>query len=914
MSMVNNANNNYNNKNNNNNANNDDGNGNPPCRCSNPSVQYVTRKPGPNLDRPFFTCAKPRGEQCGFFEWADKQKQPHPAASSAQHHRPQHPKQQQPLKSATGFVWPTAVRGERGPNQNPVTNNTASTASSTPFNTGWPTTVRGARGPNQNLPNNNGMPNNFPAPFNPNINPNGNNDLEPSLKKPRPADPAPNRTTRLSVSLADASTVSIPVRVTAPQAIKDAVTKFSKIKGNNDKSSGTKRTVFGETLAIIPVTKILEMENFIRAHAPGVEFDYDVPRAVLEQVGKFQSNEEAREASGDVVTRPLDEVLPSKLGSSLMEFQWHGVHFALKRGGRCLIGDDMGLGKTIQAIAIARVYMDDWPLLIVCPSSLRLNWKEEIIRWLGDDVGESDVQVFMTGKDASKRLRKVNITSYDIVRKIPAHSLEKCQFVIADESHYLKSITAQRTKVVTPLVKRARRALLLSGTPALSRPVELFSQVNAIAPCLFPSYNEYVVRYCNARQTYWGFDVTGSSHLDELHTLLTGTILIRRKKDDVLTQLPEKVRQVTWVETKPSIMKQVARKQVEFEDAKAAASDASTPEEAAALSTCVKGIQNELYALTADAKLESVLEFCRDTAESGGKFIVFAHHTKMIDALDQYVTSKLKLGLIRIDGATPQADRQALCKKFQSDSNNCRVALLSITAAGVGLTLTKATVVLFAELYWNPGSLLQAEDRAHRIGQRNSILVSYLLAKKTLDESMWKTIRRKLTVVGQSLTGHAAKMDAEEGQKTDIGASSSSASASTAGNQPDKSGDKKTTKPFFPERKKKAQTQTQTQTDARQTQQSGRVPQLTINDDDDDDDVVETQVNDEITLVDSVVGSQGNARRTNQMKRKRDDDMFPPVVDLDADTSTDAPTDTLVDADLALARKLQQQYDAELQQ
>lgn len=907
MSMVNNGNSNsYNNNNiNNNNTNNDDANGNPPCKCSNPSVQYVTRKPGPNLNRPFFTCAKPRSEQCGFFEWADKQNQPPPAASSAQHRRPQQP-QQPPLKSATGYVWPTAVRGERGPNQNSATNNTAPN-SSTPFNPAWPTAVRGVRGPNQNPPNNNGMPINSSAPFNQNLNPNGNNSLEPALKRPRPADPPPNRTTRLSVSLADASTVSIPVRVTAPQVIKDAVTKFSNKNGNDNKNSGTKKTVFGETLAVIPITKILQMENFIRAHAPGVEFDYDVPRAVLDQLDKFHNNEEAREASGDVVTRPLDEVLPSKLGSSLMEFQWHGVHFAMKRGGRCLIGDDMGLGKTIQAIAIARVYMDDWPLLIVCPSSLRLNWKEEIIRWLGDDVGESDVQVFMTGKDASKRLRKVNITSYDIVRKIPAHSLEKCQFVIADESHYLKSITAQRTKVVTPLVKRARRALLLSGTPALSRPVELFAQVNAIAPCLFPSYNEYVVRYCNARQTYWGFDVNGSSHLDELHTLLTGTILIRRKKDDVLTQLPEKVRQVTWVETKQTIMKQVARKQVEFEDAKAAASDAATPEEAAGLGMRVKGIQNELYALTADAKLESVLEFCRDTAESGCKFIVFAHHTKMIDALDQYVTSKLKLGLIRIDGGTPQADRQALCKKFQSDSNNCRVALLSITAAGVGLTLTKATVVLFAELYWNPGSLLQAEDRAHRIGQRNSILVSYLLAKKTLDESMWKTIRRKLTVVGQSLTGHAAKMDAEEGQKTDIGASSSSASRWTAGNHSDKSGDKKTAKkPFFPERKK----QTQTQSDARQRQQTGRVSELTMNDDDDDDDDVgETQVNDEITIM----GSQSNPRRLNQMKRKRDDDMFPPVVDLNADTY-DAPADAFIDADLALARKLQQQYDAEPQQ
>lgn len=709
---------------------------------------------------------------------------------------------------------------------------------------------------------------------------------ESNTKRPRANTPATSN--RLKVTLKDAKTLSIPIRLTAPAAVKEAVIKFN----DANAEACNKKTSFGEVQAKIPVTKVAEFETFIQAHSPGVELDFDTPRSVLDRLNIYHNSEVQREARGDVIKRPLDELLPSKVGSSLMEFQWHGVHFAMKHGGRCLIGDDMGLGKTIQAIAVARVYMNDWPLLIVCPSSLRLNWKEEILRWLGDDVVEQDIQVYMTGKDAKKSLKRVNIASYDLIRKIPASNLERCQFIIADESHYLKSCNAQRTKIVTPLVKRARRALLLSGTPALSRPVELFSQVNAIAPNLFPCYNDYVIRYCNARQTYWGFDVNGSSNLEELHTILTGTILIRRKKDDVLTQLPEKIRQVTWVETKSSVMRLVEQKHVEFEDAKKAANEASSPEEANGLSMRVKGLQNELYALTAEAKIDSILEFCKDTAESGCKFIVFAHHTKTIDRLDEYVRTKLKLGLIRIDGNTAQADRQALCKKFQQNTNTYRVALLSITAAGVGLTLTKATCVLFAELYWNPGTLLQAEDRAHRIGQRNSILVTYLLAKKTIDESMWKTIRRKLTVVGQSLTGTAAKMEAKEGETTNIPGSNPSFPPP---------------KPFFPEK-----TKTKKSTQQVNACKDDDVEEIA---DDGECEAAETQLCDDVMVPDyekdRIQPTEKDQDLAKRRRKRKREDMFPDVINLTESNAAKEHEHSYVDADLALARKLQQQFDAE---
>ncbi|CDF38923.1 unnamed protein product [Chondrus crispus] len=557
----------------------------------------------------------------------------------------------------------------------------------------------------------------------------------------------------VSITLEDIDHVSFTITTNGPAELKEALQNYEHAK--------VKKTNFlGVEKVTIPIENTFSCEAYVEASVR-TQFEYGTPREIICRIIEYRAAENKREEQGGIFTQSLEGVLPEIMCEKLMEFQWEGIHFALKRGGRCLFGDDMGLGKTLQAIAVARVYMNDWPLLIVCPSSLRLNWKEELLKWLDHDLDEEDILVIMTGRDIDRPLERVNIVSYDLLRKIPPAFLRRCQFIIADESHYLKSMTAKRSQALTPLIKGAKRALLLSGTPALSRPVELFPQINAISPLLFPLYQEYVERYCAAHVGRFGYDVSGASNLDELHTMLRGSLLIRRKKEEVLSQLPDKQRQVLWVQTKAKAMKEVESAMVKMEKLKDEARNPSSEGRARALNFDIKAAQNELYKLTAFAKIESVKEFCKDTAETGCKFIVFLHHKEVMTQLNEFVTSKLKLGRICIDGSTPQGNRQNLCRQFQEDPK-CRVALLSITAAGVGLTLTKATVVLFAELYWNPGSLLQAEDRAHRIGQKDCVLVKYLLARKTIDESMWSTIRRKLTVVGHSLTGTAARMELTE--------------------------------------------------------------------------------------------------------------------------------------------------------
>ncbi|KAI0560478.1 Helicase [Gracilaria domingensis] len=699
---------------------------NPNCKCGSAAAHRTVRKQGRNKGRKFYTCPKPVGEQCGFFEWDNtpvnaNQEQQSQGAFQRTETAPVEPPKCQCDLPASDFI----VR-KPGRNQGRKFYTCSKPREKRCGYFEWAEDVSKKRTATAAHHSSSNAITAQPA----------------KKQKHNPSDV-------IDMKMEEIDSFKFILYARFSQELKDAVKQYEGLRIE-------KCEMLGAEQVIIPLEKVYRFESFVK-NCVGAAVERDISDDLLRRLMKYFQKENERQRR-EVIKAPLDEILPPLVCEKLMQFQWEGIHFALKRGGRCLIGDDMGLGKTLQAIAVARIYMKNWPLLIICPSSLRHNWKDELLNWLSNDLDEDEILVMMTGKDTAKAIRRVNIVSYDLVRKIPRTSLSKCQFVVADESHYLKSGTAKRTQAVVPLLKNAKRAVLLSGTPALSRPVELFSQVNAIAPDLFPDYQEYVQRYCNAHYGFFGYDVSGASNLQELNTLLRGSILVRRTKEAVLTQLPDKQRQVMWVQTKSKIMKEVAVVSDKLLKAREAANAAVNEDQAMRLRMAVRAAQNELYSLTGQAKIESVLEFCRDTSEAGCKFIVFAHHALVMDPIYDYVTMKLKLDAIRIDGNTKQDSRQSLCSKFQTDPN-CKVAVLSITAAGVGITLTEAKVVLFAELYWNPGTLLQAEDRAHRIGQKDCVLVKYLLAKNTIDESMWGTVRKKLHVVGHSLTGAAARME-----------------------------------------------------------------------------------------------------------------------------------------------------------
>lgn len=451
--------------------------------------------------------------------------------------------------------------------------------------------------------------------------------------------------------------------------------------------------------------------------------------------------------------RTIAERLPSALWDSLFPFQRQGVEFAISRNGRCLIGDDMGLGKTVQAIAVAAYFRADWPLLIFCPASMRVSWAEQLQRWL-PDLTQDDIGIVWSASSPINR-SKVVIVSYDVVSRMQKQLLEQDKkrpfhFMIADESHMLKNATSQRARAIVPMLSRARHAILLSGTAALSRPHELFTQLRVLDSRIFGSHHDFGVRYCEAYAGQFGWNYDGASHLAELNALLRATVMIRRLKSEVLSQLPEKTRRKALLH--------IPTKQ--FSVLKAVSSRLKTSRDRAEQ----RGLLLEMYADVGRAKLPSAIEYVREMLESDTKLLVFAHHKDVLDGFEGFLL-KQNVGCIRIDGSTDQAKRAGLVEAFQSDTSDCRVALLSITAAGTGLTLTAARSVVFAELHWVPGQLRQCEDRAHRIGQTEPVDVRYLVAKDTMDEQMWHRLQQKLDVVGTALDGageHAMSTRDEE--------------------------------------------------------------------------------------------------------------------------------------------------------
>ncbi|NXH86211.1 ZRAB3 endonuclease, partial [Edolisoma coerulescens] len=469
--------------------------------------------------------------------------------------------------------------------------------------------------------------------------------------------------------------------------------------------------------------------------------------------------------------------LPERLRKKLLPFQEKGIIFALQRSGRLLVlmlvfcflfFSQMGLGKTIQAIAISYYYKNEWPLLIVVPSSLRYPWVDEMEKWI-PELSPDDISIIQNKTDIGRiSTSKVTILGYGLLTS-DAQTLvdtlyrQNFKVVVIDESHYMKSRNATRSKILLPIVQKALRAVLLTGTPALGRPEELFMQIEALFPRRFGTWNEYAKKYCDARVRFFGkrrqWDCRGASNLEELHQLLS-EIMIRRLKNDVLTQLPPKVRQRIPFDLPQAAAKNLNATFAEWEKLMRSLSSDATESHFSQ----VMNLITRMYKETAIAKAGAVKDYIKMMLDNDKlKFLVFAHHLSMLQACTEAVIES-KARYIRIDGSVPSAERIHLVNQFQKDPET-RVAILSIQAAGQGLTFTAATHVVFAELYWDPGHIKQAEDRAHRIGQCSSVNIHFLIAKGTMDPLMWAMLNRKAKVTGSTLNGKKEKMQAEEGDK-----------------------------------------------------------------------------------------------------------------------------------------------------
>ena len=528
----------------------------------------------------------------------------------------------------------------------------------------------------------------------------------------------------------------------------------------------------------------------------------------------FASSIEASKA------KDFDGVLPVPEGLEYLPFQKAGIAYAVGRK-HTLFADQPGLGKTIQAVGVVNANPSPGNTLILCPASLRLNWAREWKKWsihkgmkvhivLDGEPVPLDANVVIVNYDRLlnrttlkqvfgyiAKYIKAGITQdkpglcplTDGSGNLKVHLLDQLMsrnwdYLIADEAHYCKNQKTARTQLVlgspakgrgvdripavAGLVDKANHFLPLTGTPILNKPSEIFPLLQALDPGNWQGkFFDFGMRYCGGFQKNAGrkmvWDFNGSSNLGELQARLRGTVMVRRKKEDVLTELPPKRRQII------PLVRNGASEIVEKEAAAWEAALRTKMGSAGALLALTGTEDEEVYMKAAEAladsnkilftqiakerhdvavaKIPAVIEHLHNTFDEGvPKIICFAYHHDVIDAL----AAEFGTSCVTVTGNTPTADRQAAVDRFQNDPT-CTLFLGNIQAAGVGLTLTAASHVVFAELDWVPANVTQAEDRAHRYGQLDSVLVQHLVFDGSIDAKMVEFVIHKQKVADLAL-------------------------------------------------------------------------------------------------------------------------------------------------------------------
>lgn len=486
-----------------------------------------------------------------------------------------------------------------------------------------------------------------------------------------------------------------------------------------------------------------------------------LPKEVLEEREANRELSKATDAEVDV---------PSPEGLDYLPYQRAGIAFASDKVAT-LIGDEMGLGKTIQSIGVINGNEAIKRVLVICPASLRLNWQKEMKAWL-----TREFSIGVVDRSDYPENTEIVIINYDVLKKHHDKLREvEWDLMIVDEVHYLKNKDSQRTKEVfgfkkwnpktrthevevTPIPNKRR--VYLTGTPIVNRPMELFPILNSLDSKTWPSFWKYAQRYCGATYENGHWNFTGHSNLEELQDRLRSTIMIRRLKRDVLTELPPKRRQIIEVPASAKVQKLVQAEKDAWDvrqerlDALAAAVEMSKasddPED---YKTAVSALREGMGAAftevakmryeVAMAKVPYVVEHINTFEE---KVVVFAHHKDVVKEL------KAAFGdtAVVLVGDTPMSKREEAVERFQTD-DSVRVFIGSIKAAGVGITLTAASNVVFAELDWVPGNMSQAEDRCHRIGQQESVLVQHIVLEDSLDAHIAATLVQKQEVIDKAL-------------------------------------------------------------------------------------------------------------------------------------------------------------------
>ena len=415
-----------------------------------------------------------------------------------------------------------------------------------------------------------------------------------------------------------------------------------------------------------------------------------------------------------------------------------------------ILADDMGLGKTTSTI-ISTLETGAKKVLIICPATLKINWKREIENYSDRPIYIAESKNFSTEHDFV-------IANYDIIKNF--HDPKKKEdsvilnsnfdLVIVDEAHYIKNATAQRTKLINDIVKKTERLWLLTGTPMTSRPMDYFNLLSLVDSPVAKNWLAYAVRYCAGYQFNAGgrkiWNVTGASNLEELRDRTSGTIL-RRLKENVL-DLPDKIITPVYLKLKSKDYENVMGEYYDWYD--------KNPEESKSLTVQFSKL-TKVRQIIADEKINQTIEIAENIIEQGKKVIIFCNFT---DSLNKIVEHFGKTS-VKLDGSMAQHERQYSVDQFQ-ENEKIKVFVGNIKAAGTGITLTSGEAIIFNDLSFLPSDMAQAEDRAYRYGQKCNVLVYYPIYQNTIENIIYDIVNNKKKVIATVMGDNTNPADTAE--------------------------------------------------------------------------------------------------------------------------------------------------------
>lgn len=430
----------------------------------------------------------------------------------------------------------------------------------------------------------------------------------------------------------------------------------------------------------------------------------------------------------NVLTIPKGSINIPELNANLLPFQEEGVLFIDSRKGRALVADEMGLGKTIQSIAWTALHPKIRPVVVLCPASLKLNWQRELLKFLPNESS-----YIINGRQPQILPPiKFIIVNYSILNKHIESILEmKPRICIIDECHKLINPEATRTVASKDLTQNIPYVIGLTGTPIRNNTKEFFNILNILKPEQWFSFENFKRVYTKREYNGWGWDYVGSQNENVLHDILTQTVMIRRKKEEVLPQLPNKTYSIIPVALK--------ERKIYNELINGINPNASPKENKTHIETIKRVI--------VQYKLDSIFNWVDDFLSNGEKLILFTYHH---DTMDAFAEKYKNIG-VYYDGRSTLVKKQAMVDRFNMDES-CKLFVGQIATA-VGYNLTISSHVGHVEFGWVPSDMDQATDRSHRIGQKNAVNVYYFIAFDTIEEKIIKLLDKKRKIVDKTIDG-----------------------------------------------------------------------------------------------------------------------------------------------------------------